>query len=121
MDQPNRRNFLKTTAGAVLASNLVIRNTATGANDVIRAAVVGVRGRGGSHIAGLEELDGVEVVALCDVDETVLNDRAAKFKEKYGRDVKKYVDYRELLKDSNIDVVSIATPNHSHSIMGIWA
>ncbi len=121
MENPNRRNFLKTTAGAVLASNLVIRNTAYSANDVIRAAVAGVRGRGGSHIAGLEGLDGVDVVALCDVDENILNDRAARFKEKYGRDVKKYVDYREMLKDPGIDVVSIATPNHWHSIMGIWA
>ena len=60
---------------------------------------------------GLKE----HLVALCDCDENVLNKSAT------DKDVQKFIDYRKLLEDKNIDVVSIATPNHQHSIMGIRA
>ena len=55
------------------------------------------------------------VVALCDCDESVLKKRAK------DKDVELYSDYRKLLDNKNIDAVSIATPNHQHSIMGIRA
>ncbi len=122
MSTENRRNFLKTTAGATLALNLLIRNRSYSANDLINVAVIGVNGRGKDHISGYEEESkGGQVVALCDIDENVLNKRAEDFKKKYNRDVKKFVDYREVLKDPEIDAVSIATPNHWHSLQGIWA
>lgn len=122
MSQENRRHFLKTTAGAAAAMNLLIRNQSYSANDIIHVAVIGVNGRGMDHVKGYEEESkGGQVVAMCDIDENVLDKRAAGFKEKYKRDVKKYIDYRELLKDKDIDAVSIATPNHWHSLQAIWA
>ena len=82
-----------------------------GSNEKIRCGVIGLNGRGKSHIGGL----GDNVVAFCDCDESILNQRAN------GKDVETYTDYRKLLDNKNIDAVSIATPNHQHSIMGIRA
>ncbi len=122
MNKDNRRHFLKTTVGAAAAMNLIIRDSAQAeANDTINVAVVGVNGRGKDHIKGQEGANGAQVVALCDIDENVLKERAASFKENYGREVKTFTDYRELLKDKDIDAVSIATPNHWHSLQAIWA
>ncbi len=92
-----------------------------GANDEIRVAVVGINGRGGSHIQEFEEMDGVRVVALCDVDQNVLGNGAKAFEKKYNHKVDTYVDIRKLLENKDIDAISIATPNHWHSLATIWA
>ena len=84
-------------------------------------AVVGIRGRGRNHYNALQRLDGVEVVALCDVDEEILADRARIFNEKYEREVDTEVDFRRLLDRDDIDAVSLATPNHWHALQTIWA
>jgi predicted dehydrogenase len=91
-----------------------------GANDDIRVAVAGINGRGGSHIKEFHGMDGVRVVALCDVDKNVLDRRAKSFQDRNEK-VDKYVDIRKLLDDKSIDVVSIATTNHWHSLMTVWA
>ena len=78
METLNRRAFLATSAaaGAATLAALQAKPVIAGANDVIRMGVVGMRGRGVSHIQGFQKLAGVEVVALCDVDEKVLGARA---------------------------------------------
>ncbi len=83
----------------------------------IRIAIIGVRGRGQEHFRGLKE----NVVALCDVDEQILSERATQWKTELGRSLDTYVDYRKLLERDDIDAVSIATPNHTHSLIGIAA
>jgi predicted dehydrogenase len=90
-------------------------------NETIRAACIGVRGKGQHHMNGLESVPGTRVVALCDIDESVLGARAEQFEKRTGQKVKRFVDYRKLVEDPNIDVVSIATPNHTHSLIGIAA
>jgi predicted dehydrogenase len=95
--------------------------TSTSANEAVRMAVVGVRGRGGDHIKEFSAVPGVEVTALCDVDERVLNQRAAECEKRTNKAVKKYVDIRALLENPDIDAISIATPNHWHSLQAIWA
>src|SRR6266513_1470085 len=57
-----------------------------------------------------------QVVALCDVDRDVLHRRAEKLEG-----VEKYQDVRKLLESKEIDAISIATPNHWHSLATIWA
>src|SRR6185503_1985647 len=81
-------------------------------------AVVGLNGRGRSHLASLAKVPGVRVVALCDADTAVLEKTKASVN---GGDVKTYVDLRELLASPDIDAVTIATPNHLHSLQAIWA
>jgi predicted dehydrogenase len=114
----SRRAFLKTAAlgaaGVWLAPRVYAQ--AAGANDAIRVAVVGINGRGASHISEFNKLPGVRVVALCDVDLKVLEARAQKMEG-----VQKYQDLRKMLESKEIDVVSIATTNHWHSLATIWA
>ncbi len=114
-----RRSFIKTSALAAASVALPACSTmrVRGANEDIRVAVVGLNGRGQNHLKTLSELKGVRIVALCDVDTAVL-ERAAK---SIGGGIKTYTDVRELLAAPDIDAITIATPNHWHSLMGIWA
>lgn len=117
----NRRNFLKTTGMAATAGLLIKTTGWASANDTVRHACVGVNGRGQDHIGGFSRLKNVKIVALCDIDENVLNRQAERNKERLADPVKKFVDMREMLEDKEIDTVSIATPNHWHSLQSIWA
>ena len=119
----SRRTFLKTTAAtsAMFSAPAFIPRSVFGANDRIRAAVLGLNGRGKSHISGLMEQSNVQVVTLCDPDTNVLGSRATEFESKYAKSVKMEKDLRKVFEDKEIDVVSIATPNHWHSLATIWA
>lgn len=123
MSTLNRRDFIaaSTAMGAAALAPLRPKPAIAGANEAIRVGVVGLNGRGKSHIDDFHNLPGVELVALCDVDEKVLADRANQYEKATGRKVKRYIDMRELFDDGNIDAVSFATPNHWHSLGGIWA
>jgi predicted dehydrogenase len=118
----DRRYFLKTTGKAVTvgAATLALGGKVLGANDRVRVAVCGTRGRGKDHIRGFAKVPGVELAALCDVDENVLNERLADIEKMGLPRPKGYTDIRKLLEDKDIDAVSVATPNHWHSLIGIW-
>lgn len=119
----SRRSFIQNTATASVALTIptIIPARAFGANDRIRAAVLGVNGRGTDHIEGMQRLDNVEVAYLCDPDSEILTKRAGEFQEKYGLKVKTERDLRRVFDDREIDVVTIAMPNHWHSLATIWA
>jgi predicted dehydrogenase len=113
----NRRHFLVSTA--VLAGGAAVRGWSP--NDTVRVAVVGCGGRGSSHVGAWSSMPNVEVAALCDVDDSHI---AAKLKQLESRGMKKpatYVDMRKMLEDTTIDAVSIASPNHWHTLQTIWA
>jgi predicted dehydrogenase len=119
-----RRDFLKaaatTTAGARTLGGLTFLTRPErvfGANDRVRVAVCGLRGRGKDHLNGFSRLANVEIAGLCDVDERVLNDRRGDVKGS----PRAVVDVRRLLDDQTIDAISIATPNHWHALIAIWA
>jgi predicted dehydrogenase len=122
MKNIDRRDFIKSTAeaAAVGALGFNIRTYAGSPNDTIRVAVVGLRGQGNGHIGAYSKMANVEVAALCDVDESILNQRCQAV-EKNGKKPMAFADIRKLLEDKSIDAISIATPNHWHSLMGIWA
>jgi predicted dehydrogenase len=85
-----------------------------GANNEIRVAVVGFNGRGGGHIRGFHKpSEGSRVVALCDVDQNVLNKGVDDFKKR-SESVTPYIDFRKMMENKDIDVVAIATPEHQH-------
>lgn len=92
-----------------------------GSMDAIRLACIGLRGRGRDHIDGFSKLPGVEIAAVCDVDERVLDAGARRVAHRGGRSPHKYQDVRKLLEDQSIDAVTIATPNHWHTLIAIWA
>jgi len=118
-----RRDFVKSSAGAAVAGTLGfnIKATAKSPNDTIHIAVVGFNGQGGTHIRNYLKMQNVEVAALCDVDASVLAKGVATVEKASGKKPMTFVDIRKLLDDKSIDAISIATPNHWHSLMGIWA
>jgi len=65
-------------------------------------------------------LDGVRITALCDVDQQVLDGQLAD-SQKRGEAVQGFRDVRKLLDAGVCDAISIATPNHTHALIGIWA
>jgi predicted dehydrogenase len=63
----------------------------------------------------------VEIAAVCDVDESILNARLDDIEKLGKKRPTGYTDFRKVLEDKNIDAVSIATPNHHHTLQTIWA
>ncbi len=114
----DRRTFIVNSAVAAASINAA---HAAGPNDTIRIATIGLRGRGKSHIDAWTKMSGVELVALCDIDQSVLDTAVASVETKTGKKPAAYKDLRKLLEDKSIDVVSIATPNHQHTMQAIWA
>lgn len=114
----SRRKFITTTAATLGAASMAnVSSVFASDHKALRIAVIGVKGRGKSHIAELRD----NVVALCDVDAKVLDDRIAEYEKKLGKSLEKCTDYRELLNRDDIDAVSIATPNHTHALITVEA
>jgi predicted dehydrogenase len=107
-------------AGAMMA--LIGPNSRVrGANDRLRFAVVGTGSQGWGHMQYFSDIEGVEVVAICDADRAHIEDRAARLEKKTGTRPKTCVDMREIFDNKSIDAVTSATPNHWHSLITIWA
>lgn len=85
----------------------------------LRVAMIGCNGIArGKHLPSLKKLPEVELVAFCDIVESA----AKAAREQFGTDeAKVYTDYRELLKDTSIDVVHICTPNDTHAEITVAA
>jgi predicted dehydrogenase len=114
----NRRDFLMSTA--VMTAGAAVRGIAS-PNDTIRMGVVGCGGRGGSHVSAWSSMPNVELVALCDVDESHFGPKLKAIEAKGGKKPATYIDMRKMLEDKTIDAVSIASPNHWHTLQTIWA
>ncbi|MDB5348836.1 MAG: putative dehydrogenase [Planctomycetota bacterium] len=118
---PNRRTFLAAAAGTTLAGGAAATVASMGPNDTVRAAVLGVNGRGSTHIDGFMGTKGVKVAVLCDPDSRVLAGKAKAFESRYGYAPETETDLRKVFERKDVDVVSVATPNHWHSLATIWA
>ena len=92
-----------------------------GANERVRIAVLGINGRGTNHVSALMQVKEADVVALCDPDMDVANKRAREFDQKYQKKMLVEQDFRKILDNKNIDAVTIATPNHWHALLAIYA
>ncbi len=130
MSRYSRRDFLKrTAAGGFAAATFSLAGTnasarVLGANDTIRLAVVGINGRGTEHIkefGRLAERKNVEIAYLVDVDSRLFPMKSELVKQLCGNTPKCVQDLREALEDKDLDAVSIATTNHSHAMLAIWA
>ncbi|MFO0936828.1 MAG: Gfo/Idh/MocA family oxidoreductase [Gemmataceae bacterium] len=128
----DRREFLNRTAilsAAVAAGTSLRADDATktvsakkgSANDRLRVAVVGVHGRGMDHVRGYLGRNNCEVTHICDADSSVIGN-AMKNVEKVQGAAPTYVqDFRKLIELKDVDLISIATPNHWHATMAVWA
>ncbi|MFQ5732160.1 MAG: Gfo/Idh/MocA family protein [Planctomycetaceae bacterium] len=119
MSSITRRRFLQSSAA--VGASFAIGGTKSsgnilGANERVRIAVAGLNGRGGAHIGGWKGQKNVQIVSLIDPDRNVLNRRLKSVKGAKG-----YADVRKALEDRHLDAISVATPNHWHSLITIWA
>ena len=125
--QSSRRQFLRSSLAAAAGGTVLFHSKAPtyakpiGANERLRIAVAGLNGRGGAHIGGWIGQKNVEVVSLIDPDEKVLRRAVESVNKKQGGMCQGFKDVREALEEDELDAISIATPNHWHSLMTIWA
>jgi predicted dehydrogenase len=92
-----------------------------GANDRVTAAVIGTNGRGITHVNCLTRLPGVEIKYICDVDTRAIAKGLKAAAKKQANAPQSMGDFRKVLEDPSLDVVTIATPDHWHSPMAILA
>ncbi len=123
--KPTRREFMK--HGSLAAAGIAAATVATsarpvlGANDRINMAVIGIRGRGKDHYRGWTGIKDVEVRTLCDPDENLFTAGCDEVEKLQKKRPKTEFDLRKVFEDKEIDAVSIATPDHWHSLASIWA
>jgi len=127
MSKFTRRRFLEDSllaAAAVAAAPATRAFTAeqsTSANERLSAAVLGVNGRGRNHISEFTGRSDTVITYIVDPDENIGIGHAKGLSEKQGIQCKYVKDMREAFDDKSLDIVSIATPNHWHSLASIWA
>ena len=121
MGKLTRRDFVKGSAAAM--ATITIAGTKSsgrvlGANEAIRVAVAGLNGRGSAHVGAYAGMQDVQITYLVDPDSRTFARRRGAIRGAAPREV---ADIRRALEDRNVDAISIATPNHWHALMTIWA
>jgi predicted dehydrogenase len=124
MQRLTRRRFLQSSLAA--AATVAIAGTKSsgkvlGANDTIRLAVAGLNGRGGEHVASFLKIKNVEIAYLIDPDTRTFGKRLKQIEDRGGKAPKTVQDVRQALEDKELHAVSVATPNHWHALMTVWA
>ncbi len=134
MAKLTRRDFLQhsallsaAVAGAGTLANPLRAEEKTAkkgaASEQLRVACIGVRGRGRDHIKGFAGRHNCLVTTICDVDlsDDIVGPASKMIEKAQGSAPRIVQDLRVVMEDKNIDIVSIATPNHWHSLAAIWA
>jgi len=126
----NRRNFIKTTAGASTAivvggilpgfSALNYRRI-IGSNENVRVSVIGVNSRGYDLARNFANQPNCDVAHVCDVDSRAIEKCIKGVKKNQELKVKGYGDLRKSLESKDIDAVIIATPDHWHATASLLA
>ena len=127
MDSISRRSFVSRSSQALAAAAIVSTAPARvlGANDRVRVGIIGVHGRGKSLAAEFARRRDVSIVALCDVDDSVVAPALKVVAERQavpdGPPPRVEKDLRRVFEDRSIDAVVIATPIHWYGLAMIWA
>ena len=119
-----RREFLRQSASAFAAGIIlpqalqsrVLRATAA-PSDQLRVALIGCKSMGWADLSDLMRHPDMRCVALCDVDQNILMNRAAEAEKNWGHRPDTYSDYRRVLERHDIDAVVIGTPDHWHCLI----
>ena len=125
-----RRQFLNASASAALAAPAIVSASALGrggtaASDRVTVAIIGSGGRALFETRQYPSFDNVEIVALCDAQESRRLSAKAILEQQYAeqrpgvqrRGIRMYADFHELLAQQDIDGVYIAAPDHWHVSM----
>jgi predicted dehydrogenase len=125
----SRRKFLNDTAkivaGTAIASSittpLLVFGKKNAPNEKIRVALIGCKNMGFGDLQNAMKQPGVECVALCDIDDNILDSRSKEVEKIQGKAPARYKDYRKLLDNKDIDAVIIGTPDHWHCLPFVYA
>lgn len=119
----NRRRFLQSTSAALAMSALGARGVDLIHQTPKRVGLIGTGWYGKSDLFRLIQVAPVEVVSLCDVDRNLVSEAATMVSQRQtSHDVPRtYTDYRVMLKESDLDIVLIGTPDHWHALQMIAA
>jgi predicted dehydrogenase len=127
----SRRGFLKKTAvgaAGISLGGLIIPSKAyssvPGANDRLNFGIVGVNSRGLAHVSAVLKSPNTSIGYICDVDSRALDKTVKMVEDMTGKKPKAYTDIRKMLEEKDLDVITIATPEHWHApmaIMGVQA
>ncbi|RUL87740.1 Gfo/Idh/MocA family protein [Tautonia sociabilis] len=125
MPRTSRRTFI-TGSMAALGAGFAIGGTRAsgrilGANETINVAIAGLNGRGGAHVDEFSRMEGVRISHLVDPDVRTFDKRVKQVRDRAGYAPETVQDIRRVLDQPDVDAVSIATPNHWHALMTIWA
>ena len=115
-----------------LAASAAVASTATftaksyasivGANERVNFAICGLNGRGGAHLSALNtNKANAKVTHICDVDSKILAKFAGHAESELGYAPEQSGDFRKVLESKDVDVLTIATPDHWHAPMAIYA
>jgi predicted dehydrogenase len=131
----DRREFMRQSAGlaSLISAGYFVQdadasqqtrpnpNNQGGANERLNIACIGVRGQGLGHVRGYANRNNCRVTYICDVDTAVTGRAVQAAQKEQGAEPRVEQDFRRALDDKNVHAVSIATPNHWHSLAAIWA
>lgn len=128
----SRKKFLKNSAALITGGTILsaldnnafaIFKNKVAPSDQLNIAAIGIKGMGWSNVNGALKVPGVNLVALCDIDKSVLDRRMSEL-AKMNIDASKVRttgDYRTILDDKDIDIVIVGTPDHWHALQMIHA
>ena len=125
-----RRNFIKNTsltfAGLTIGPGIYAaapdrKPKKLAPSDQLKIGVIGCKGMGFSNLRRHLEVNGTECIALCDVDQNVLEERAGQVAKMQGKKPLLYGDYRRMLENKDIDYIIVGTPDHWHCLNMIGA
>lgn len=118
MSKQSRRDFVKQTSAAAIASGLYLggspANASTNPLEKLNIACVGTANRAAADVEGVMTDN---IVAICDVDSRYLKRSQDMLKEKNGLEPRTYADYRELIdaEGDKFDAITVATTDHHHA------
>ncbi len=119
----NRRDFLRTSAAGLVLSAAAAHRAETPEGKPKRVGLIGSGWYGKADLLRLVQVAPVEVVSLCDVDRKMLDEAASLVASRQAskKRPRTFADYREMLKEKDLDIVLIATPDHWHALPMIAA
>ena len=125
----SRRTFLQQSSKLAVATGIagsfpaILKAHSPGIspNDQLNFALIGCRNRGNRVLRQHLSIGGINCVALCDVDDAVLQEKAAELEADYGSKPTLYKDFRKMLEQKDIDAVVVASPDHWHCLHTVYA
>jgi predicted dehydrogenase len=115
----DRRSFLGQSAAAAFVAGATRRSVA--ASEKVVLAAIGLGGRQSALIRGFLDRPDVEYAYLCDIHPTRNQQLAQEIASSQGKTPQRVTDYRHVLDDKSVDAVVVATPDHWHAPLTVFA